>query len=291
MVVYSETRLATTGGEIWACVHGANQRAAPLLVLHGGPGFLSMPETVCALSNERPVWFYDQLGCGRSSHATTVDYYTPERYVEELAEVRAQLGIGECHLMGFSWGAMLAALYLTNMKPLGIRSLILSAPLLSAPRWEADARRNISKMPDEFRSAIETAERTGVFGPAYQEAVMAYYHRHLCLLDPWPDFVQSALGRMNAAVYNRLWGPSEFTVTGMLKGCDLFPRLGEIETPVLLTCGDRDEAGVATIDFFRSALHDADMAVLPHASHLHHIERPALFLSIIRDFLSRVEAA
>lgn len=284
-----ERRLATAGGELWACGHGAEKSGTPLLVIHGGPGFLSMPETVSALADERPVWFYDQLGCGRSARATDPDWYTPQRYVEELAEVRALLGLSVCHLMGFSWGTMLAVLYMLERKPQGVESLLLCAPYLSTPLWEADQRRHIARLPADVRRAIESSERAGEFGPQYRRAMLAYYRRHLCLLDPWPPFVREAFARMNEDIYRRLWGPSEFTVTGLLKTFDLTPHLGEIDRPVLLTCGDRDEARVETVNAYREAFPNADLAVLPRAAHLHQIEQPEIFLSAVRRFLARVE--
>ena len=114
---------------------------------------------------------------------------------------------------------------------------------------------------------------------------MAYYERHLCALSPWPDSLQAASARLNEDVYHAMWGPSEFTITGKLKEFDLRERLPEITEPVLLTCGDRDEAGVATVKDFQMAFPDARMAVIPQAAHIHHIERPAIFAAVVKDFL------
>lgn len=249
-----------------------------------------MPETVCNLAHERPIYFYDQLGCGRSSRAADPDWYTPARYVEELGEVRRRLGLEACYLMGFSWGAMLAALYMLEKNPSGIRGLMLCAPYLGTPSWEADQRKHISRLPRDLREAIETAERSGEFdAPSYQDAMMVYYRRHLCLLEPWPASLQAAFTQLNPDVYQRLWGPSEFTVTGLLKDYDLMPRLGKITVPVLLTCGDQDEARVESVRSFQLALPCAAMAVIPNAAHLHQIEQPQIFLSIVRSFLFRLE--
>src|SRR6476619_5420521 len=55
------------GGNVWYKIVGADKKKTPLLLLHGGPGhpsyYLSPLEE---LSADRPVIFYDQLGCGRS---------------------------------------------------------------------------------------------------------------------------------------------------------------------------------------------------------------------------------
>ncbi|MEI7638555.1 MAG: alpha/beta hydrolase [Syntrophus sp. (in: bacteria)] len=82
---------------------------------------------------------------------------------------------------------------------------------------------------------------------------------------------------------------SEFTMMGKLKDYDLTPRLPEISHPILLTCGDRDEAGVKTVRAFQQRFPNARMAVIPQASHLHQLERPEISAAVIKDFLRDVD--
>jgi len=277
--------IETANGRIWYSVQGESRPKKPILVLHGGPGFISMSEGLETLWEDRPVYFYDQLGCGRSDRAASSDFCSVENYVAELAQVRTALKLEDFYLMGFSWGCALACAYMLARRPVGVKGVMLCAPYLSSPAWDADQRRNIALMPPEIRAAIELGETTGDFGEAYQAAMMAYYERHVCVLSPWPDFMQSAFSKLNPDVYHTMWGPSEFTMTGKLKDYDLTPRLPEIVQPVLLTCGDRDEAGVKTVKDFQQRFPHARMAVIPQASHLHQIERPEIFAAVIRDFL------
>jgi len=286
-----EGKIATAGGNIWYSAYGEGKQKTPLLVLHGGPGFLSMTNGLAPLWADRPVYFYDQLGCGNSDRAAAGDYYSVARYVSELAEVRAALGLTEMYLMGFSWGCALACAYLLDVGREGVKGLMLCAPYLSTPAWDSDQRRNIARMPPEIRRAIEAGEAAGDYGDAYQAAMMSYYERHVCLLSPWPASLLDAFPRLNMDVYRTMWGPSEFTVTGKLKDFDLTPRLPELGLPVLLTCGDRDEAGVKTVKDFQEAFPQARMAVIPRASHLHQVERPEIFAAVIRDFLRDIEGA
>ncbi|MBN1663593.1 MAG: proline iminopeptidase-family hydrolase [Deltaproteobacteria bacterium] len=281
--------LETANGSIWYAVYGENIEKTPVIVLHGGPGFLSMSDGLEFLWEDRPVFFYDQLGCGRSSRAADREFYSVENYVEELDHVQAGLQLNEFYLMGFSWGCALACAYVLDRKPACVKGILLCAPLLSTPAWDADQRRNIALMPPEIRAAIETGEATGNFGDAYQSAMLAYYEKHVCLLSPWPESLEKAFSRLNADVYNAMWGPSEFTVTGKLKDYDLSLRLFEISQPVLLTCGDRDEAGVETVHRFQQRFPRARMAVIPQASHLHQIERPDIFGAVVKDFLRDID--
>ena len=138
-------------GRLWYSVYGEGRPGTPVLALHGGPGFLSMPEVVSDLASGRPVYFYDQLGCGRSDRAPDTSWYTVERYVDELAEVRDRLGLERVILMGFSWGTALACAYLLERGLAGVGGLVLCGPFLSTARWDADQRRNIALLPEAAR--------------------------------------------------------------------------------------------------------------------------------------------
>jgi proline iminopeptidase len=283
--------VATDAGRLWYAAYGEGTKGMPVLVVHGGPGFLSMTETVRELADERPVYFYDQLGCGRSDRAADKSWYSPQHYVAELDVVRRELGLARTVLMGFSWGAMLSALYTLEHASAGVAGLVLCGPYLSTPLWDADQRAHLARLPAAERAAIAAGEEARDYGPAYQAATMAFYRRHLCCIDPWPDFVSEAVTQLNMDVYLPLWGPSEFTITGTLKDYDLMPRLSEIAVPVLLTCGDRDEAAPATVQQFQRTFPNAALCVLPNAAHLHQIEQPALFLAAVRGFLASVDRA
>ena len=101
--------VAVPGGRVWYKVVGSGS-GTPLLLLHGGPGATShYLEPLSALGDERPVIFYDQLGCGRSDRPSDTNLWRVERFVEELKMVRQTLGLRRLHILGHSWGAMLAA--------------------------------------------------------------------------------------------------------------------------------------------------------------------------------------
>jgi proline iminopeptidase len=86
-----------------------------------------------------------------------------------------------------------------------------------------------------------------------------------------------------------MWGPSEFTITGTLRKLNLLPDLHEIKVPVLLVCGDHDEAGTKTVKDYQTAFSDARLAVIPNASHLHHLEQPGIFKEIVNRFLNETD--
>ncbi|MDX9882678.1 MAG: proline iminopeptidase-family hydrolase [Prolixibacteraceae bacterium] len=280
-----------TGGKVWYCIVGANKKGIPLLILHGGPGVPhDYLEPLNALANERPVIFYDQLGCGNSEKPTDTTLWHTARFVEELEQVRAALQLDKVHILGQSWGTMLAVEYMLRKDPDGVVSLILSAPYLSTPRWVEDQKQWISQLPTKIQDIIRKYEANGDFGsPDYQDAMLYFYKKHVCRIDPWPDCMNRAMEKTGADVYSKMWGASEFTMTGNLKHTDLTGQLHQITVPVLFTCGEFDEATPTTTAFYQSNIPGSKIRIFKGASHEHHIENPTGYNQAVRDFLNRVE--
>lgn len=279
------------GGRVWYRIGGEDKPGVPLLVLHGGPGAShDYLEPLAELADERPVVFYDQLDCGNSDRPGDESLWTVERYVEELSRVRRALGLERVHILGQSWGASLAVDYLLDLQPEGVRSLILSAPLLSAACWIADQKKYVELLPEEMRKAVGECEDCRDFECSrYREAMRAYYRLHVCRLDPWPECLNRTIEKINPILYRHMWGASEFTVTGTLRDYERVERLREITVPVLLTCGCHDEVSPATAEHYRDRLPASELLVFAEASHEHHLEQPGQYLAAVRAFLCAAE--
>jgi pimeloyl-ACP methyl ester carboxylesterase len=71
-----------------------------------------------------------------------------------------------------------------------------------------------------------------------------------------------------------------------LAECDLTAALSEIATPTLLVAGDHDERSPLPVaERVHAALPDAQLRVLPGLGHECYLEDPALFATVLRDFL------
>lgn len=284
-----EGKIAVAGGNIWYKIVNPNAKGTPIICIHGGPG---MPhdylEPLAALADERPVIFYDQLGCGNSDIPKDNSLWTVERFESELATLRSELRIHECYILGQSWGSMLTVAYLTQIPaPTGVKGVIFAGPALSAPRFIGDTKNLVEALPQKTRNVINDCELRGDYeNPQYQEALQEFYARHVCRLSPWPECVMQSLEKMGVAQYNYMWGPSEFTATGTLKDFDATPKLAMMKMPVLLTCGEFDEATPEATKYYCSLLPDARYIVYRNASHLHHFERLPDYLADMRKFMN-----
>ncbi len=283
------------GYETWYRVVGDRDEPGklPLLALHGGPGgghgYLEPLEAMAGTG--RRVVFYDQLGCGRSTHPHDPSLWTVGLFLEEVGVVRTALGLDRIHLLGQSWGGMLAMEYVLT-KPLGLASLIIANSPASMPQWVSEANRLREALPPDVQETLLRHEAAGTTSdPEYEEAMLVYYRRHVCRLDPWPDFLVRNFEQLmqDPEVYNTMNGPSEFHVTGTLRDWDITSRLGEITLPTLITSGEYDEATPAIGETVHRGIVGSEWVLLEGCSHMAHVEEPEKYLRVLDGFLSRVE--
>ncbi|MFN5221418.1 MAG: hypothetical protein ACK5FE_11025 [Cyanobacteriota bacterium] len=121
--------------------------------------------------------------------------------------------------------------------------------------------------------------------------MMAFYRRHVCRLDPWPECLLRSFTAMeeDPRVYQAMCGPSEFHITGSLRDWDVSDRLGEIQQPTLVIGGRFDEATPAVTEALHRGIPHSEWVLLDECSHLSHLEQPAVYCDLLGDFLRRVE--
>lgn len=285
MLKQREGMVQVTGGKIWYRVAGRSD-AVPLITLHGGPGWPSDSlEPLQALADERPVVFYDQLGCGKSDRPDDMSLWVVERFVEELEQLRLALGYEQFHLHGHSWGTMLAVDYVLAY-PQRVVRLVLSSPALSVIRWTEDAKRLVADMELADADILLRHDRgEEVDKTAFDKAYETYSLRHICRLDPRPEPMQRARDGFSTQVYNTMWGPSEITASGNLRTFERVDRLGEISQPVLLTCGRYDESTPEALAYYHQHFRDARMTVFENSAHVPQFEDTEDYIRVIREFL------
>lgn len=286
----TEGFIVVPGGRVWYQQFNEKSAGTPLIVLHGGPGSSCFSlQGLKALSDHRPVIFYDQLGCGRSDRPTDSSLWQIDRFVQELADIRKALNLEEVHILGHSWGTTLAAAYCLT-KPSRVKSVIFSSSCLSAPLWEQDQQRNLKKLPVEIQNIIKTSEANGTIdSQEYNEATKVFNQHFVCRLDPFPELLKEGAHLKNPEVYNIMWGPSEFTVTGNLKSFDCTSQLKEITCPTLYTCGRYDEATPETTEYYKSLTPNSRMHVFEKSAHMPYLEETEEYLQVIGDFLTAVD--
>lgn len=286
-----EGYIPVTGGLVWYRIINPGY-GIPLLTLHGGPGSPhDYLEPLEGLANERSVIFYDQLGCGKSERPDNELLWTRDRFIEELSQVQRALQLKQFHLFGHSWGTMLAIDYALT-EPDGLASLILASPALSIPHWLQDMEHYRQSLSLDVQEILTTHENNGTTdSDEYQTASMEFYQRYLCRLNPWPASLERTLAGEGTAVYNKMWGPSEFYMTGNLRHYDCTPQLSKIHIPTLFTCGRYDEATPETTLSYQHLVAGSELVIFEQSAHMAHLEETARYLQTLRDFLQKADSS
>ncbi|RLV48374.1 alpha/beta fold hydrolase [Nocardioides mangrovicus] len=267
----------------------------PLVVLHGGPGAahdycLSMAN-LAGVGEGRAVVHYDQIGCGRSSHHPDADpaVWKPELFVAELQQLVEHLGIAEdFHLLGQSWGGMLAPEYVLA-HPAGVRSLTICDSPASMELWLQAANLLRAELPEEVQQTLTRYEASGDYDdPAYLAAMQVFYDAHVCRVVPNPPEVAATFAQIEAepTVYHTMNGPTEFHVVGSMKDWTIVDRLPAISVPTLVVSGAHDEAMPLVWQPFLDAIRGSRSHVFPASSHMPHVEEHEAFLEVVGGFLA-----
>lgn len=244
----------------------------PLILLHGGPGsthnYFEVLDDVAEKDN-RMIIMYDQIGCGNSYVENHPEYFNGETWIEELQELRSALNLDEVHILGQSWGGMMALMYALDYKPKGVCSYILSSTLPSAKLWESEQHRRIGYMDEKYQEAFKIAlESENYDDPEYLEALDVFMDKHCNpIVKPLPDCMTRPK-RAGKEAYNIGWGANEFTPTGTLSGFEVTDRLWEIETPCLIMSGQRDLCSPYIAKTMYDRLPNADWELFAYSGHM-----------------------
>ena len=280
------------GHRTWYRVAGdLASEAVPLLALHGGPGSTHHYfAPLDGLAAERPVVVYDQIGCGGSDRPEDIEW-SVDVFREEVGAVRSQLGLDRIHLLGTSWGGMLALEHVLSGAE-GIVGLILSSTLASVDQWAAEQMKLRDALPADVVEVFERHEHAGTYDdPEYEQAMEAYFDRHFYRgLQPRAELERMSAGK-SVDVYRAMQGPNEWTVTGALRGWDVRDRLGEIDVPTLVIRGRHDMSTDPISATLVNGIKGAREVVLENSSHTPVLEETDNYLEAIGEFMRAAETA
>lgn len=266
----------------------------PLVLLHGGPGSThNYFEVLDSLAGEgRAIIYYDQLGCGNSYLDGHPELWNPKTWTEELIALRRHLGLKEIHLLGQSWGGMLAIGYLCDYRPEGIRSVILSSTLSSSSLWAHEQHRMIRFMSEEDQAAIARAEATGNYDdPSYIAANDRFMLRHTAgpVTKDSPECVRREK-KKGAEAYLYGWGPNEYTPSGSLKDYEYTDKLHLITEPALIISGTNDLCTPLVAKTMYDRLPDARWELFDGCRHMCYVEKTEKYCRLLSEWMNEHDA-
>lgn len=264
-----------------------NPQGIPIIFLHGGPCSGTKPSHRQFFNPEKyHIILMDQRGCGQSLPFGEIKHNTTQDLIDDMEQIRKQLGFGQWLLYSGSWGSTLALLYVQQhtscVSGMIIRGVFLArkkdldwfakdgAGRIYPEKWE----QLISCIPESARADWVKGLHSTLFGQdevnrrRAAKAWLAWSGQVVLMQDYSEDeghahitkkMVQQVQMEIHYA-FNKYF----ITENQVLEACDLLQDI-----PTIIIHGRRDlvcpiEAG----DSLHKALPKAEYLILPNAGHI-----------------------
>jgi proline iminopeptidase len=271
----------------------------PLLLIPGGPGdsHTYFKPYFDKIEKKYTVIYFDARGRGRSGKSPD-SRYSVEKDVEDIENLRRQLGYESISLFGHSYGGIVAQSYALTY-PDKVKKLILCNTFHSAEGWQdnidncndhiqksypevwnrlMELRKNMSSNTPEWRSVYDPCiGNLYWFSPAKMKKYQAAYKK-----------IRSSEDVFSEAVYYEIIGSDpDFLVNGSMKNLDLRASLNSTKVPTLVLCGRADR--VATVKQaveIQSAIPGSQIFIFEKSGHLPFVEQNKVFIQTVTQFLN-----
>ncbi|MFD2628498.1 alpha/beta fold hydrolase [Oceanobacillus kapialis] len=242
-------------------------KGLPCLFLHGRPGYWSKSFQHFAdnlLNKNVQMIYLDQRGCGRSEHSPEQDY-SLHRIMQDIEELRTQLGITEWLIMGHSFGGILAVNY-AHQFATHVKGLILSNVTLN---MFDSFQQQISKGTTILHKPPKKAdtEKLELFMESYYEVLISLMEKGLYDTLQFVDVEnKKAVDLVDREGLQSDPNFQQFIFSSQEYFQDFTLLTKEISKPVLVIAGEQDYA-VGPKHHTSFNFHDQKVKVLRSAHH------------------------
>jgi proline iminopeptidase len=274
----------------------------PIVYLHGGPGGFISDRTIASLKplseDGYDVYLYDQIGSGHSDRLVNIEEYTVERHLKDLEAIVKEIGAPKVVLIGQSWGALLATLFVSdNSEKVGKLILTGAGPIYPI----SSAFANI-KPPDSLhireplvtnkqgndkvnhlrnktvalwakifgKKLASDTEADGFFTAQTQETNKSM----VC------DTAKAPKAQGGGGYYAQL-----MTMRSVLELKDPRPKLNNSKIPLFLLRGQCDNQKWGAMAEYLTLFPRHRLVVVPDAGHAIAVEQAAIYEATLLDFL------
>ncbi|RPD74898.1 proline-specific peptidase [Lentinus tigrinus ALCF2SS1-7] len=262
-----------------------NRTRTPVIVLHGGPGLshdytLPLADLADLADHSYPVIFYDQIGNARSTRLPEKpkEFWNIDLFLDEFDNLVQHFGIQEgYHIVGHSWGGMMASELIVRRQPKGLRRLVISDSPSAIALWRKSFMELLEKFPQSVKDAVAKGfeDRVG-----YWNAMQEVYAVHGCRVKPLPKDLETSMLYIYGENADRTVDEAP-----ILTGWDIGSRLHEINVPTLVINGRYDIAQEYVTRAYIDNIPGAKFITFEESSHTPFFEEREKYMETVAEFL------
>ncbi|ANU23775.1 2-succinyl-6-hydroxy-2,4-cyclohexadiene-1-carboxylate synthase [Planococcus donghaensis] len=251
-----------------------SEKAKTLVFLHGFTGSTKTWHSVIEKWTDTKIVMIDLIGHGASSSPQELEAYSMERQLEDLDALFDQLALDTFTLVGYSMGGRIALAYACHY-PKRLTGLILesASPGLDSEQARKDRQTNDAHLAER----IMTGGLVN-FVDAWENIALFASQKEL------PERVQQSV-RQERLAQNPLGLANSLLGMGTGVQRSYWQELEGLHIPVLLVTGRLDVKFETIAQKMLERLPNAVHKTI-EAGHTIHVEKPAEFATIVREYLS-----
>ncbi len=298
-----------TGSKIAYTLVTANgiKKPYPIIFLQGGPGGFISDRNIKMLAplseNGYDIYLYDQIGSGQSDRLANINDYTADRHKKDLEEIIKKTGAEKVILIGQSWGAVLAALFIGD-NPEKVQKVIFTGPGGIQPMREelvntkSPDSLNLRQPPYSNREAYEKSKNIRATAITFWAKSFGKKLASDKEADDFQTYLNNGLNKAIVCDTSKALeaeGGGGFyaqvmTVKSFSEVKDPRPKLKNCKVPILLMKGQCDNQPWGFVHEYLELFPNHQLKIIPDAGHSISVEQPELYLKSIRDFLNAESA-
>lgn len=261
---------------------------SPLIVLHGGAGYLThdylLPHLE-RLSEDNFVIFYDQRGLGKSTGELSPDQNNLQIYVDDIESIRKSLGAKRVSLLGHSWGGLLALHYALSY-PESVDSIILTNSMVAASNDLGLFFGELTKRVAPYQEEINELEAGDLFQTGDPKTVARvsqlffqtymYNSENITKINLCKTQAENIKGA-------KVW--EIFKNQIFMQPFDILSDIEKIKCPTLIIHGNEDVMPLASSEHIHHSIESSKLVRIAECGHFPFVEQPEHFFKAIHTFL------
>lgn len=276
----------------------------PIIYLQGGPGgFISDRniKMLAPLSEDGfDIYLYDQIGSGQSERLTNITEYTADRHKKDLEKIIKKVGSEKVILIGQSWGAILAALFIAD-NPDKVEKVIFTGAGPIQPMREELLNTNapdslhLRKPPYSNREANEKSKNIRANAITFWAKSFGKKLATDKEADTFQTYLNNELNKATVCDTSKALkaeGGGGFyaqvmTVQSFSEIKDPRSKLKDCKVPMLIMKGQCDNQPWGFVSEYLELFPNHELKIIPDAGHSISVEQPEQYLKTIQEYLNQ----